>query len=473
MQISIGRFRISKWSAIGFLIVLLGAFGRFQALAQSTEFPAYIMGLQIVNLSGQVNLCEISAYDEAGNLVFSRGITLEPLEPQTTILDPVMPALNQSAIVTCESPYAMISNVLASDFSAAGSYVIPVAGAAEVSLPLLNKDNSGYTTWYSVQNLGEEEATVNIRYSDGAVVDPLTIPPFSLRNIFQSEEAHNLSIFAAGLESDQPIRAAVLQESSDIIFAYTGVPAAGGTIPPPVGMTRPASGAVATVSSENPIFPLVNVNNAGYVTGIQILNGGDQATNVTVSYTPSAVGSACTETRRIPAGASRTFALAAFANGAASDCLAQERFIGSAVVTGNSTAQPLTGIVNQLLPGVKGEAYVGFAPEAATNAVAMPLIMDRNSGYFTGFSLQQVGGPASDVSCIFSNSSYTVSDTLQPGEALVDIQANKIGDGYIGSCVCRASNVDTKIVAVVNQLGADSNADQFLVYEALPLPDLP
>jgi len=67
--------------------------------------------------------------------------------------------------------------------------------------------------------------------------------------------------------------------------------------------------------SPNPVMPLVNANNNGYVTGIQIQNIGTQPTDVTLSYTPSAAGSACTETQTIPAGQSKTFALAAFANG--------------------------------------------------------------------------------------------------------------------------------------------------------------
>ena len=35
------------------------------------------------------------------------------------------------------------------------------------SCRLLNKDNGGFTTWYSVQNASTDEATVNVSYSDG------------------------------------------------------------------------------------------------------------------------------------------------------------------------------------------------------------------------------------------------------------------------------------------------------------------
>ncbi len=473
MVLNGSRSHFYRWLGVLTTILLFSVCGGAKVAGQSTEFPGYLFGLQVLNLSDQVNTCTLAAYDEAGNQI---GITivdsLSPLAPQTWGPLPNLPEDNRSVVVTCQYPYAMITNVLSSDFGAAGSYVVPTTGATEVYLPLLNKENSGYTTWYTVQNLGLEEATVEVTYSDGTTIAPLVIPPLAARNVFQSSESHAQAIFAATLASDQPIRAAVLQEGDGIIFAHTGVAlAGGGTIPPPEGIQGSTGVNAGTASSETLIFPLVNANNAGYVTGIQILNGGDEATSVTVSYTPSDAGSACTETRSIAAGTSRTFALAAFTSGtSASDCLAGRRFIGSAVVTDNSTGQPLTGIVNQLLPGQNGEAYVAFAPEEATNSLVMPLIMDRNGGYFTGFSVQHVGGPESVVTCVFSNSTYTVSATLGEGEALVDLQQGRINDGYVGSGVCTAVNDDTKIVAVVNELQLGGTGDQFLVYEGIPLP---
>jgi hypothetical protein len=215
---------------------------------------------------------------------------------------------------------------------------------------------------------------------------------------------------------------------------------------------------------------LINANNSNFITGLQIQNAGTAETNVTVSYTPSAAGTACTETQSIPPGASKTFALAAFANsslGAAENCANGARFVGSAKVTANSANQPLVGIGNQLLPGRNGEAYGSFSAEEATAKVVMPLIMDRNGGFFTGFSVQNVGDAATSVSCTFTNSSVTIpATTLQPGAALADLQANKLGDRYVGAGTCTAT-AGGKIVAVVNQLGASATSDQLLVYEGI------
>ncbi|MEZ4610219.1 MAG: hypothetical protein R2838_08230 [Caldilineaceae bacterium] len=146
-------------------------------------------------------------------------------------------------------------------------------------------------------------------------------------------------------------------------------------------------------------------------------------------------GDACTETRTIAPGASSTFAFIAFANGDSSTCTAGAKFIGSGQVTANSTNQPLVGIVNQLLPGVNGEAYNAFAPTDGSSTLVMPLIMDRNNGYFTGFAVANIGNSTTTVNCTFSatdkvpNPTYKVNANLAPGESVADLQQNKIGRG--------------------------------------------
>lgn len=459
------QFRLNRAIA-PLLILALMTLGNFTVSGQSTQFPAYAVGVAVHNLADEENACSVKVYAADGTVTVSSGVSLRPADSASVFPIAYDPLADDSLVITCALPYAVTTNLLASDFRAGGSYLVPNTGDTVVYLPLLNQENSGYTTWYTLQNLGAEEATVNVIYSDGTTAGPVAIPAFSARSFFQAEEPHGQTVFSAVVLGNQPMRAAVIQESSDIIFAYTGIPStAGGTIPPPAAIV-PLAEAAAT---EYPVFPLVNANNSGYVTGIQIQNSGDEATEVTVSYTPSEAGQACTETRPVGAGASATFSLAAFANGAASNCAAGERFIGSAAVTGNSMEQPLTGIVNQLLPGVNGEAYVGFAPDEATNIVAMPLIMDRNSGYFTGFSLRHVGGPPSEIICTFTNTDYTVERTLGEGEALVDIQHGQIADGYVGSGRCEAANPATKIVAVVNELNQTAGGDQLLIYEGVPV----
>jgi hypothetical protein len=120
--------------------------------------------------------------------------------------------------------------------------------------------------------------------------------------------------------------------------------------------------------------------------------------------------------------------------------------------------------VNQLnLTSNKGSAYNGVDPMSATEKVSMPLIMDRNFDYFTGFNVQNVGTSTVDVTCTFSNNSRTVTASLAPGAALNDVQLNKLADKYVGSATC-AAPTGSQIVGVVNELNSVGTGDLFFTY---------
>ena len=433
-------------------LVLAGGFSLTAqpALAQ-TQFTGYTAGVQIANLTSTQAVVTLTAYNNSdGNQNGSPLSDSIPANSSKTYfpISNVSAGFSGSIVVGSDKNVAGIVNILSSDFKAGASYVGRSQGGTTVLLPLLNKNNSGFTTWYSIQNAGSANATVNVAYSDGTTAGPFTIKPSAARVVYQSQESHPGAVFAATVTSDQPVVAAVIQESSKIMFAYTGFR--------------------DTDASTTPVFPLVNANNANYITGIQIQNAGTQSTNVTLSYTPSTAGAACTETQSIAPGASATFALAAFnatAPSPGSNCAKGAKFVGSARVTANSASQPLVGIGNQLLPGVNGEAYVSFGEADAGETVVMPLIMDRNSGYFTGFNVQNVGTTSVNVSCTFQNSSRTVQAAVAAGAALNDIQLNQLGDKYVGSATC-TGGAGAKLVAVVNELKSGTD-DNFLVYEGV------
>lgn len=414
--------------------------------------PAYTVGVQFVNLENSPATLQLTAYTADGATAGSgtypvaanQVVTLFPLQAVTT-------GFSGALTLTSDKNGAAIANLMSSDFSGGASYVSRSQGATQLFLPLLNVSSGGNSaTWYSLQNTGTADAQVQVAYSDG-ITATATLKPGAVRTFYQNQEGHQiLGAFAGTITSTQPLVAAVVQEVNHLIFAYSGFTANG---------------------ASKLVFPLVNFGGgAGYLTGIQIQNTGDQATDVTLAYTPSTAGVGCTEKRTIAAGASATFALLAFApnqGGTADNCADGSRFVGSAQVTGNSANQPLVGIVNQLLPGRNGEAYTAFVPAEATAKVVMPLIMDRNGGFFTGFSVMNVGDATTTVTCTFTNTPYTVTATLTPGQALTDLQSNKIAPRYIGSGTCTAAEASARIVAIVNQLGSSPTADQLLVYEGI------
>lgn len=437
------------------MLTIILAFGSGPVSSQGPF--TYTSGVQIQNLDPHDATVVLSFYQQTGAIQTTITDIIPSLASKTYFPLNMLPSgFHGSAIVSSDRRVAAVINVVDASFRAGASYVALTEGANEVYLPLLMKDNNGFYTWFSVQNIGASDATVNIYYSDGLQVPNVTIKPGAAKTFYQSQEPHPRKVFSARIQSTQPIVAAVIQHDSRVMLAYSGF----------------SGGAVY------PVMPLINANNAGYITGIQIQNMGTTTTTVKVSYSPSQSGTSCEETQSIPPQDSKTFALYAFAGvslpGMTTNCAGGQQFIGSARVTLNSASQPLAVVVNQLKPGVNAEAYGGFDPDKAHNRVVMPLIMDRNSGYFTGFNVMNAGSMAIKVVCTFTNTSYRVSGNLAPGEALTDIQNGKIMSNYVGSGTCEAldpstnaPNLNAKIVAVVNEL-RPSNNDEFLVYEAIP-----
>jgi hypothetical protein len=427
------------------LVVLLLLTGVLVSTASAGAFT-YTSGIQVQNLSGTEANVSVAYINKDGSVDNTVPGTVPANGSVTYFPIGASDGFDGSVVISADQPVAAISNVLGDGGAAAASYVGASAGGSPVNLPLLMSGNSGYNTWFNVQNTGGEAATVNVAYSDGTSAGPVTVEPGAAYTFDQAAESHTAPVFSGVVTSDQPVAVSVIEESSTIMFAYSGF----------------VSG------SPNPVMPLINANNGGYVTGVQIQNTGASATEVTVSYTATpGLGTDCTETQTIPGESSATFALAAFggASPGTDTCVDGARFVGSAKVTANSEGHDLTVIVNQLGVGT-GEAYGGFDAAAASDTVVMPLIMDRNGGYFTGFNVQNVGSDSTDVECTFTDSTYTVSATLGAGEALNDLQGDKIAVGYVGSAVCVASGgTDNMIVGVVNELGP--SGDAFLVYEGI------
>jgi hypothetical protein len=303
------------------------------------------------------------------------------------------------------------------------------------------------------------DATIDIAYSSGLNVNDVVIKPGAAKTFYQAQENHAIAVFSAIITSDQPIVAAVIEENASQMLAYTGF----------------------TGGSTNPVMPLINTNNIGIETGIQILNFGNASTDVTITYTPAAGpnnGTQCTETQTIPSKQSRTFALHVFAPGesnawdTASNCADGVRFVGAAKVTTNSANTELTAIVNQSSKAgnatVMAGSYGAFDAGAATGKVVLPLILDRRGGAFlfwTGFNIMNVGTQATTVTCSFTGTGFTQQATLQPNGVMNALQNNNIANNYFGSGTC-TTNPDTPIVGVVNELSQTNPAsERLLVYE--------
>ena len=56
---------------------------------------------------------------------------------------------------------------MTTDFSYGAATTSFSAGATEVNLPLVMCNNSGFDTWFNIQNAGASDATVTVTYTPG------------------------------------------------------------------------------------------------------------------------------------------------------------------------------------------------------------------------------------------------------------------------------------------------------------------
>jgi hypothetical protein len=418
---------------------------------------SYETGFQVANLSSETANVTMTFYNASGGtpIVVSDSIAANSSNTYFPLSDPGSVNLPSgfagSAVISSDQPVAAIVNVLG-DGTAGASAGGFDGGSTSVSLPLVAKNQVGvYDTWFHVQNAGSASTTVNVAYAGTSCTDSATVAAGAAAKFDQGADTclPDGHVGAATITStSEPIVATVIETSANDtgLFAYNGF----------------------TGGSETVAIPLAQFNNAGYHSGIQIQNTGDASVEVTVAYAPAGAGAACTESGTIAAGASATFGLGAFSldlgdDGLTDNCAFGSTFVGSATAT--SSGGSLVAIINQTNLTQYASAYNGFDPASATTSVNMPLIMDRNSGFFTGFNVQNVGDASTDVTCTFSGSAVTVSDTLGAGEALNDLQLDKIADGYVGSATCTSTG--EPILAVVNQLNTAASTDFLFTYEGV------
>ncbi len=418
---------------------------------------SYDSGFQVQNLSSNTADVTINFYDQSGNIVHSisdDSIAGNDSKTYFPLPDGVGSGFNGSVVISSGEPVASIANVLGDGFEFGASYGGFEGGSSEVNLPLIMKGNAGqYDTWFNVQNAGSSDVDVTVEYAGTSCTESFNgLKPGAAKTFNQADNSCLTAPYVGAAlvtaSSGGSIVATVIETGNQTLFAYNGI----------------------TSGTENPVMPLAQFNNVGYHTGIQIQNTGASDTDVTVSYSPAAgsPGTACEETQTITAGNSGTFGLFAFSLTSpvgSNDCVFGERFIGSASVTGNSAGNNLVAIVNQTNFTNYGSSYNGFSLADATSSLTMPLIMDRNAGFYTGFNVMNVGDSSTTVECTFSGDSYTVSQSVPAGGALNDLQLNKMSSvPYVGGGTCTASGGGS-IVAVVNELGNSTSADLLFTYE--------
>ena len=392
---------------------------------------------------------------------------------------------NGSVVISSDQPVAAIANTLG-DFpqygAATGSFS---EGAEDFALPLVMCNNSGFDTWFNIQNAGSGTASVTIDYISGSHgadgSESITIEPGRAKTFNQASGSSTVNcgtlagadgkfIGSATISSNEPVVATVMQINTTnfkVMMGYNGFP--GG--------------------SDDVRAPLIMANNSGFYTGIQVQNVGALATTVTIDYAPNTQASGkelSDDSFALAPGASWTIIHSGSpaSNGGVNDFTDGLKYIGAATIS-SSNGEPLVAIVNQVYPGspAYGTAYEGLNADDATFNISAPLVMSNNSTYYTGIQVQNVGTVATTVTIDYGPNT---GGTFAPANEVFDLAAGAswtiIQNGAVhanGSTVNSWTGVGTylgsatitanaPIVAIVNEvtLSPSYQGDQFYTYDA-------
>ena len=160
---------MKKILALILLLVLVSS------VVVSGQGITYDTGFQVQNLgTAQANIT-VTYYNQDGSVAASVADTIAAGGSKTYYpLTAVPDGFNGSVVITSDQPVAAIANELGNAGAYGASYAGFSAGATEVNLPLVMRNNGGFNTWFNVQNAGTADANVTVAYTPGAHGSPYT-----------------------------------------------------------------------------------------------------------------------------------------------------------------------------------------------------------------------------------------------------------------------------------------------------------
>jgi hypothetical protein len=334
------------------------------------------------------------------------------------------------------------------------------SGSPTINLPLLMKGNAGFDTWFNVQNTGSANTDVTVTYSTSppTTEGPFTLLPGAAKTF---DQATNANLPAGFVGSATVASTGGVQIVASVMQVGTGATKA------LLGYNSFGTG------SQTITAPLVAANNSGFFSGIQVMNVGTAATDVTITYGANTQGSLAPTPDTCPNLAIGKSCTVLQLNGSGVTKWS-DKYVGSATIT-NSNSQNLVAIVNQLSFVGQGTAYEGFNPASAPTTVVAPLVMANNSGFFTGIQVQNVGtgncdniavayGPNTAGAFVPTNENFP---NLTPGSSNTFLQlGGQWSSTYVGSATVTGTGATCKLAAIVNELSFGAG-DQFMTYQAL------
>lgn len=424
------------------------------------QVPGYATGLQIQNPTGSTVTAYLSYYRSDGVVALTNTASIAPYQTHTSV-DQGPFGFFGSVLVQANAPVRVTTNLLNRTNQTLASANGIASAASQVNLPLLMRNNYGYSTWFAVQNAQQSAVSVTITYYGSASAlfsTTVTIPGRASRFFYQSSDQSlpNGYVGSARVTANGPVAVTVIQESSTRLLSYNGF--------------------VGNSSSTILNAPMLLANHYGYNSAIQVQNLGGSWATVTVSYAPNSITTQapnqpapCTRyptsrQRSIPSGTS----LAIGQNGTEDPQFANCAYVGGARIIAD---QQIVAIVNQV-GTIGASAYEAVNPALTSSRVDLPLLQANHFRVNSGVQIQNIGASGQWFSFTYGPNTAQPAQNLdnyqpctslpaiqwffiQPGEAATVMQqSNFPGCVYVGSATV-SGPTGSQVTAIVNQQGGD------------------
>jgi hypothetical protein len=253
-----------------------------------------------------------------------------------------------SAVVTSDQPVVASVMQVGETYKNMMGYNGFTEGSTSISLPLIMSNNSGYYTAFQVQNVGSSATDVTISYGTNLAG---SFAPTDETATLQANESATFFQNSGQFATDTYIGSATITSGGGepIVAIVNQVKMTGVILGTAYNGFDPSS-ATSKVSA-----PLIMANNSGYFTGIQVMNVGSAATDITVTYGPNTAGSFAppSETETLQPGDSYN----SIQN---SGAWTGNKYIGSLSVEASPGTSQIVMIVNQVWPQAPGDQFMTY-----------------------------------------------------------------------------------------------------------------
>ena len=437
----------------------------------------YIIGMQIQNLSAASANVTIEYINPDGYAVFVAHKTIPGNSSITSLEEgPSFGGCNctsMSAKIRSDQPITVATNFITPARTSSSANAV-YGGSAYVNLPVMMRNNNGYSTWFAVQNTHWKPVDIVITYyypAGGIVVKRYATIPAGASQIFdQNSDPLIANGFrgSAQIVANGAVAAVVHEESSTGLMSYAG-------------LTTDRAGVSLNA-------PLIMSHNNGWSTDLNVQNVGAYNTTVRVKFSsntassnpsllPPCAGTPQDAVLSVARGSAVTF------NQEVSPAFVGCRYVGSATITAD---QPLQAVINELSAS-GASAYEALNSSFTTGTVQLPIIQVNNavSRIWTGVQVQNAGQSLARYQVIYSPNSATASPNpaqlppcattpanddfwLLAGASRTLLLSNNdprfANCRYVGSAkVVGIEGWDAKAAVIVNQM-IPNYIDQLLTY---------